>query len=65
MMHLAMERCFKNTTVKSILIDPLESNLDAIRFYERLGFQFVEKRAFGKSNCLVYEITRNNWEKRM
>ena len=64
MMNLAIERCFKNSKVTSILIDPSESNVDAIRFYERLGFQFVEKRSFGESDCLVYKITRRNWERK-
>lgn len=64
MMNLAMERCFKNSTVKSILIDPLESNVDAIRFYERIGFKYAEKRSFGKSDCIVYEMKRKDWEKK-
>jgi aminoglycoside 6'-N-acetyltransferase len=64
MMNLALERCFKNSKVTAVLIDPLESNIDAIRFYESLGFQYVEKRIFGESICLVYEMTRSNWENR-
>lgn len=61
MMNLAIARCFENDKVTSILIDPLESNIDAIRFYEKLGFQFVEKRSFGESDCLVYRLNRTNW----
>ncbi len=38
MMRLALDRCFKNTTVTSALIDPLECNTRAHQFYERLGF---------------------------
>ncbi len=61
MMTLAIERCFQNKKVTTILIDPLESNTDAIRFYERIGFQFVEKRRFGGDDCLVYRLDRERW----
>lgn len=61
MMNLAIERCFRNNDVTAILIDPLESNINAIRFYEKLGFRFVEKRSFGDSDCMVYELNRKDW----
>ncbi len=61
MMKLAIERCFEKKEVTSILIDPLETNKGAIRFYERIGFQFVEARTFGKSRCLVYRLNREDW----
>lgn len=61
MMKLALARCFQNTAVKSVLIDPLKSNTGAIRFYERLGFQFVEERSFGQDCCLVYKLDRENF----
>lgn len=62
MMHLAIERCFVASDVTSILIDPLVSNIKAHRFYERLGFEFVEERSFEDSDCLVYEYTRDQYE---
>lgn len=62
MMQLALERCFRNTTVEAVLVDPLETNAGAIRFYERLGFRFVERRKFGEDNCAVYRINRDDWE---
>ena len=62
MMQLAIKRCFADETITGILIDPLESNTRAHRFYERLGFQFVEKRKFGEDNCLVYYLGRKNWD---
>src|SRR5690349_10197892 len=62
MMNLAIERCFGNANVTAILIDPLESNVKAHRFYERLGFKFVEKRRFGEDDCLVYRLERGEWE---
>ena len=58
MMKLAIERCFRNESVDGILIDPLKSNLKAHRFYERLGFEFVEEREFDGTLCLVYELKR-------
>lgn len=64
MMQLALEICFKQETVKEVFIDPLESNVKAIQFYEKLGFSFVEKRQFGKDNCLVYSINRQNWKQK-
>ncbi|MFN7117680.1 MAG: GNAT family N-acetyltransferase [Saprospiraceae bacterium] len=61
MMQLAIERCFANPAVTAILIDPLESNVKAQRFYERLGFQFVEKRTFNEDECRVYRLERQDW----
>jgi len=58
MMQLAIERCFKDQSVNGILIDPLKSNIKAHRFYERLGFEFIEEREFDGTTCIVYELTR-------
>jgi len=58
MMKLAIQRCFQNQEVDSILIDPLKSNTKAHRFYEKLGFEFIEERLFGKNSCCVYELKR-------
>ncbi len=60
MMELAIQKCFANPTVSGILIDPLKSNVNAHRFYERLGFQFVEERNFHGTPCFVYELNRPN-----
>jgi len=60
MMKLALKRCFSEPEVKAILIDPLETNTKDHRFYERLGFRFVERRRFGKDECLVYRLERSN-----
>lgn len=57
-MQLALDRCFTNPTVSVVLIDPLASNTRAHRFYERFGFQFVERRRFGEDECLVYRLGR-------
>lgn len=61
MMKLTLERCFNDKKVNAVLIDPLESNKKAHKFYERLGFKFVEKRKFGKDKCFVYRLTREDW----
>lgn len=58
MMKQAIERCFADPTVKSILIDPLESNHRAHRFYERLGFEYVVNRSFDNDRCIVYRLRR-------
>lgn len=63
MMTQAIERCFANPNVTAILIDPLESNVDARRFYERIGFEEVGPRRFGEDDCMVYRLERAGWLK--
>lgn len=58
MMRLALGRCFAAPDVSAVLIDPLASNVRAHRFYERLGFRFVERRRFGADECFVYRLDR-------
>jgi aminoglycoside 6'-N-acetyltransferase len=61
MMQLAIARCFADPTVTVILLDPLAINTRAQRFYERLGFQCIDRRWFGDDDCLVYRLNRANW----
>ena len=61
MMQLALERCFSAPDVIEVLIDPLESNHDAIRFYKKIGFEFLEKRTLGMDICDVYHLTKEKW----
>lgn len=61
MMKLAIERCFADPSVNAIVIDPLASNTDVIRFYERLGFKLVGPRSFGEDRCMVYRLELNAW----
>jgi aminoglycoside 6'-N-acetyltransferase len=56
MMQQALRRCFDQHAATVVLIDPLESNRRAIRFYERLGFDVVGPRRFGSDDCLVMRI---------
>lgn len=61
MMQLSLARCFADPAVTAVFIDPLVSNTRAHRFYERLGFQFVEPRRFGDDDCWVYRLNRADW----
>lgn len=61
-MQQSLESCFLIPEVNNVLIDPLSSNVRAIKFYERLGFKFLEERRFGGSDCKVYCISRDEWE---
>jgi aminoglycoside 6'-N-acetyltransferase len=61
MMQLALERCFADASVAAVLVDPLFANARARRFYERLGFRFVERRQFGLDDCAVYRLERGDW----
>jgi len=58
MMRQAIAKCFARADVTAIVIDPLASNVRAIRFYERLGFKPVERRRFGEDDCLVMRLER-------
>ncbi|HEX7047783.1 MAG TPA: GNAT family N-acetyltransferase [Gammaproteobacteria bacterium] len=62
MMQLALARCFAERDVEAVLIDPLAANTRAHRFYERLGFRFVERRQFGEDDCFVYRLDRSTWQ---
>jgi aminoglycoside 6'-N-acetyltransferase len=64
MMRLALGRCFADPSVTAVLIDPLARNTRAHRFYERLGFRFVEERRFGDDECRVYRLERRDFERR-
>jgi aminoglycoside 6'-N-acetyltransferase len=60
-MSLAIARCFQSPDVTAILIDPLERNTAAQRFYARLGFQIVGPRRFGEDDCVVMRLERASW----
>lgn len=50
-----------NIDLRPALIDPLASNTRAHRFYERLGFQCIDRRWFGEDDCFVYRLNRSDW----
>ncbi len=62
MMTQAFNRCFKDENVKGIIIDPLESNVKGIRFYERMGFKFIENRNLYGHDCSIYQLDRSDWQ---
>ena len=62
MMKMALDKCFTEKDVIAVIVDPLENNTRAHKFYERLGFKFVERRQFGEDRCFVYKLTRDIWE---
>ena len=64
MMRMALEKCFDGYGATAVLIDPLVSNQDAHRFYERLGFRRLERRQFGDDDCYVYRLDRCAWMER-
>jgi aminoglycoside 6'-N-acetyltransferase len=61
MMKHAIGRCFADPAVTAILIDPMADNVAAHRFYESLGFRFVERRFFGPDDCFVFKLDRAAW----
>jgi aminoglycoside 6'-N-acetyltransferase len=60
-MNLVLRRCFADPPVFAVLIDPLAGNVGAHRFYERLGFRFIERRRFGDDDCFVYRLDRTDY----
>ncbi len=64
MMRQALDACFADPQVHGVVIDPLASNTDAHRFYQRLGFRPEGRRMFGDDDCLVHRLTRADWEAR-
>lgn len=62
MMCQALARCFADSSVTAVIIDPLATNVRAQRFYERIGFTFFERRTFGEDDCFIYRITRESWD---
>ena len=62
MMKLALDICFEDEKVSAVVIDPLETNVRAHKFYEQIGFKFLEERRFNDVNCFVYELTRQDWK---
>lgn len=64
MMTQALDACFAEPDVHGVVIDPLASNTDAHRFYQRLGFEPEGRRMFEADDCLVMRLTRERWEAR-
>ncbi len=63
-MRQVLDRCFEVADVTAILIDQLARNTRAHRFYQSLGFEFLEARTFDDDDCFVYQLTRDCWQSR-
>jgi aminoglycoside 6'-N-acetyltransferase len=62
MMGAVIDACFADPAIAAIIIDPLNSNTDAHRFYRRLGFKPIGRRLFnGEDDCLVHRLERADW----
>lgn len=63
MMRAAITGCFNDPAVTAILIDPLNSNTRAHKFYQRIGFKPTHRQTFneGEDDCLVHKLTRADW----
>jgi len=61
MMRQMIDRCFAEAGVSAIVIDPLNTNVRAHRFYRRLGFRVVERRMFEDDDCLVMRLEKTDW----
>lgn len=61
MMRLALGHCFAREAVRAVIIDPLRSNVRALKFYERTGFRPIGERRFGPDDCLVMRLEREVW----
>lgn len=66
MMRRAFQISFADPSVTAIIIDPLASNVRAHTFYQRLGFEPVERRKLGDDDddCLVHRLSREAWRER-
>ena len=61
-MRLAIAHCFREPSVGALLLEPLVTNERARRFYERLGFERIERRMSRNDDCYVYRLERARWE---
>lgn len=63
MMRQGIARSFARPEVTAIIIDPLNSNTRAHKFYQRVGFVPTHRQTFnnGEDDCLVHKLTRADW----
>lgn len=60
MMRQALDRCFAAPEVTAVLIDPLHTNVGAIRFYRRLGF-VDDDQLCDDPDSLIMRLPRTRW----
>lgn len=63
MMRQGLARAFARPEVSAVVIDPLNSNTRAHKFYQRIGFTPTRRQTFnnGEDDCLVHTLTRADW----
>ena len=47
--------------MRRMLLGVYSRNEAALRFYERLGFRFIETRHFNEDECFVYSLSREHY----
>ena len=63
MQQTLQDYCFADPDVTAVLVDPMATHPDAIRFYqEKCGFEPIGLRQFGPDECLVHKLDRSKWE---
>ncbi len=60
-MRQVLNRCFEDSRVVAVLVDPLKRNQRAHRFYRRFGFAAIEDRRLGDDDCRVFRLERSTW----
>lgn len=63
MMRLAIAMAFESPAVTAIIVDPLNSNPRAHKFYQRIGFVPTHRQSFEdeEDDCLIHKLTREAW----
>ncbi len=64
MMQEALQRCFQVPQVTAVIIDPLVSNKRAHRFYQRIGFTYVDDREIQGEWIAFHRMERHQWQSR-
>jgi len=57
-MHPALGRYFADVSSQAAFLDPLPANAGAHPFFERIGFQCIERRRFGVDDGFVDRLDR-------
>ena len=55
----AIRICFEDKKAKCIVVDPLATNLKAINFYKKLGFEFLYNHSFEDDYCSILMLQLN------
>lgn len=61
MMRPVLAACFADPATRAVIVDPLQSNLAAQRFYRRLGFQVQADADLHGDACRLMRLERADW----